>query len=82
MYVCVCVARYLVERSPLWPIVIRKLFAQLSLNPYSVHGGSKSKEEGGVVGGKRAARGKEKKEEKQRPDKVSPPSSPPTQPMK
>lgn len=59
---CVCaLLDYLVERSSLWPIVIRKLFAQLSLNPYSVHGGSKSKEEGGWVGNGQQEERKRKK---------------------
>lgn len=61
-----CVARYLMERSPLWPIVIRKLCEQLSLNPYSVHGGSKSKEEGGWVGN-----GQQKEKRKEKKDQIS-----------
>lgn len=47
---CVCLARFVVERSPLWPIVIRERCEKLSLNPYSIHGGSESKEERGWVG--------------------------------
>lgn len=67
---CVCVLEYSVERSPLWPIVIRKLCEKLSLNPYSVHGGSKSKEE--RVGGWKTGSKKEKKT-------IAPSSPPPNQ---
>lgn len=43
-------ARYAAERSPLWPVVIRKLWTALSLNPSTVHGGSKSREKKGRGG--------------------------------
>lgn len=58
---------YLVARSPLWPIVIRKLCEQLSLNPYSVHGGIQE-QDGATT---------EKKDQ----TNIAP-SSPPTQGMK
>lgn len=56
-----CVARYLVERSPLWPLVIRKLCEQLSLNPYDPRARTKG------VGGKRLGKGKKKRADKYRP---------------
>lgn len=70
MCVCVCVLLDIRGKiTLLWPIVMRKLCEQLSLNPYSVHGGSKSKEEEGWVGN-----GQQK--EKKRPDKYRPPHRP------
>lgn len=55
---CVCVLEYRVERSPLWPIVIRKLCKKLSLNPYT---GTWGIQEQGGKGGLETGSKKEKK---------------------
>lgn len=67
---CVCVRCSIsYGKITIVAIVIRKLCEQLSLNPYSVHGGSKSKEEGGWVGN---GQQKEKKKKKDQTSIIAP----------